>query len=170
MSGVSWVAAQDDRYRSLVDMEVPDRNGLLVAAPLSYDVGRGWAPVEAEFIPVSADRLVEVAMGLVAMTDVGIVAMHPQDTPADATRLAFTVGLRLGVFARPFGVVLAGRQPVGPETSTHGRRVVAHDVEVLVDAEQGVGVPEAEPWVRRQVWEIMPAGRYAAWQSAGRTG
>ncbi len=158
---------QDDRYRSLVDMEVPDRNGLLVAAPLSYDVGRGWAPVEAEFIPVSADRLVEVAMGLVAMADVGIVAIHSQDTPADATRLAFTVGLRLGVVARPFGLVLAGKEPAGPETSTHGRRLVVHDVEVLADPGQGVGVPEAASWVRRQVWEVMPAGRYAAWQAAG---
>ncbi|EIV91357.1 hypothetical protein [Frankia sp. QA3] len=168
MSGLPPV--QDDRYYSLVDMEVPDRNGLLVAAPLSYDVGRGWAPVEAEFIPVSADRLVEVAMGLVTMADVGIVAMHSQDTAAEATRLAFTVGLRLGVLARPFGLVLAGVEPVGPETFAHGRRVVVHGVEVLADAGQGVGVPEAAPWVRRQVWEVMPAGRYAAWQAAGRSG
>ncbi len=70
----------------------------------------------------------------------------------------YRIGLRPGVLAPPFGVVLIGTERVGPETSAHGRRVVVHDVEVLADPEQEASVPEAAAWVRRLVREVMPAG------------
>ncbi|SNQ49333.1 conserved hypothetical protein [Frankia canadensis] len=142
------------RFRTLPQMDLPDRDGVIVAEQPTYVVTLDLAEVVVDFIPVRQDALLRTALGLATVPGIGTLTIHRRDVPAESTILAYALAQRLRLLSRSMGLVMIGVEPDDPEATPEGGHVVRHGVELQT--------PDGSR-VERGVWEIMTPHRHAAW-------
>ncbi|EIV94716.1 hypothetical protein [Frankia sp. QA3] len=152
MSLIEGDGPDDNRYRWLPEVALPDADGLLVCQEPARE---GRLKMEADFWPMAAGLLVEAAFGAAVPPGVLAVVVHRRGADRTASRLAVLVGLRLAVHSGRRGLVVGGSLD-GLDATFGGRRPVAHEVLVW---------DSGDMWVPRRVWEVMAPGRYEQWIS-----